>query len=127
MRQISKSLLIISLGIGFFAGAFLPVYAVPAAPGILVKTQPDGKKIKLRLKGDENLHWFETLQGYIVQKDKDGFWKYTKPKKDKWGFEIIKDAKVGVADPKKLGLKPRDLPDKKFRPKKIRYGPAPKK
>lgn len=102
------------------------VQAIPASPNILNKVQPDGTKIKLRLKGDENLHWIETLKGYIVLKDKDGFWKYTTPKKDKWGFDIIKDAKVGIADPKKLKLKKRDLPDIKLKPKRKRYGPSKK-
>lgn len=97
------------------------LFAVPASPRVLTLKQPDGTEIKLQLKGDENCHWHETTDGYIVKKDEDGFWKYTTPKKDQWGFDVIKDAKVGSADPKKLKLKKRDLPEPKLRPKR-RYG-----
>lgn len=110
-RHFSLVILICLMSIG-------TLFAVPASPRVLNLIQPDGTEIKLRLGGDENCTWHETLDGYIVVKDKaDGFWKYTTPKEDQWGFDIIKDAKVGFADPEKLKLKKRDLPDPKFKPK----------
>ena len=125
-RTVTFCSLLVIVGLLFVAPT-APILAMPASPRILTRVQPDGTKIKLRLRGDENMHWMETLAGYIVLKDKkDGFWKYTLPKKDKWGFDVIKDAKVGIADPVKLKLKKRHLPDPKLKPKRKRFGPVKK-
>ena len=37
--------------------------AVPAKPGIITLKQPDGTELKVRLMGDENYHYYETLDG----------------------------------------------------------------
>ena len=51
-------------------------YAVPA-PGIKeVHTQPDGSQVILKKWGDEWLSGYETLQGYTVVKDSNGYWVY---------------------------------------------------
>jgi M6 family metalloprotease-like protein len=52
-----------------FWGCFLissPAFGVPANPKAIEKTQPDGTKITVRLKGDEKIHWMETSDGYTL-------------------------------------------------------------
>jgi M6 family metalloprotease-like protein len=59
--------------LAFFAGvSFLlasNAYAVPAVPWPVEKTQPDGTKITVYLKGDEYIHWMESLDGYTLMYD----------------------------------------------------------
>ena len=43
--------------------------AVTANPLPIEQTQPDGTKIVLRIRGDEQLHWFEDLEGFLVMLD----------------------------------------------------------
>ncbi|MDR1739390.1 MAG: hypothetical protein LBR45_01360, partial [Bacteroidales bacterium] len=40
--------------------------AVPANPRPVEKTQPDGTKITVCLKGDERIHWMESLNGHTL-------------------------------------------------------------
>ncbi|MDR1740157.1 MAG: M6 family metalloprotease domain-containing protein, partial [Bacteroidales bacterium] len=42
------------------------LHAVPANPNPIEKTQPDGTKITVVLKGDEKIHWMESLTGYTL-------------------------------------------------------------
>ena len=57
--------------------AFRQVYSVPAPPNIKhVKIQPDGTQIILVQWGDEFLHGFETVEGYTVVKNKNGYYVY---------------------------------------------------
>ncbi len=85
--------------------------AVPADPTPIVVQQPDGKTFKLRLRGDEFFSWRETVEGYAVVKDADGFWKYARPVAGRAAFAAVPAARVGSADPAGLGLKKHALPD----------------
>jgi M6 family metalloprotease-like protein len=99
----------------FFILQPMTIFAVPAHPGPFETEQPDGKKIKIHLRGDEHFSWHEDAQGYAVKRDdKDFYWKYARPKEDKADFEVIDGADVGSADPVKLKLKKRDLPKKEL-------------
>lgn len=70
--------------------------AVPAAPHTQELTQPDGTKIKAKLRGDERLHWHETEDGYTIIKDKTTqWWHYAAGDKDR-GL-IISGHKAGEA------------------------------
>ena len=52
-------------------------YAVPAAPFLHTLSQPDGTTFKARLWGDENIHGWETEEGYTIVFDKDlNSWTY---------------------------------------------------
>ena len=49
----------------------------PANPFPVEARQPDGKVVPLVQRGDENLHWTETPEGYAVVKNpRTGFWEY---------------------------------------------------
>ena len=49
--------------------------AIPAYPGKIVYTQPDGKKIVLQRHGDEFCHWTTDAAGKVVKMDADGFYR----------------------------------------------------
>ena len=48
-------------------------FAVPAKPGIMTFTQPDGTVVEAGLKGDEHFHFYETAAGEILLRDADGY------------------------------------------------------
>jgi hypothetical protein len=52
--------------------------AVPAAPDIFEIMQPSGHIFQARLKGDEWNNRVETVEGYSVKKDTDGYWYYVR-------------------------------------------------
>jgi M6 family metalloprotease-like protein len=61
-----------------FAGT---AFSVPAAPDIFEVRQPDGHVFQARLRGDEWNNRIETVEGYSIKKDIDGYWYYV------WYFE----------------------------------------
>ena len=38
-------------------------WSVPAYPGVIKATQPDGSVIEIILQGDENMHWAKSVDG----------------------------------------------------------------
>ena len=48
-------------------------FAMPAAPVPFDQVQPDGTTVTLRLRGDENYHWLEDVEGYSVVKNNGRF------------------------------------------------------
>jgi M6 family metalloprotease-like protein len=55
------------------------VYAMPAAPGNTHITQPDGTQFMAQTWGDEFASGVETLEGYSIHLQADGWWIYTLP------------------------------------------------
>ncbi|MBR2379287.1 MAG: M6 family metalloprotease domain-containing protein [Bacteroidaceae bacterium] len=56
---------------------FTPVArAIMANPNPITVTQPDGSLLTIRIYGDESFHYTTTIDGYLIEKDKDGFFKY---------------------------------------------------
>ena len=49
------------------------VFAVPAVPWPVEKTQPDGSKITVYIRGDEKVHWMESLDGYTLMYDTEKY------------------------------------------------------
>ena len=62
MKRISKVATVLTL----FVGGALGAQAVPAYPGVLTMTQPDGSSIRVRLYGDERGHYYTTENGRMV-------------------------------------------------------------
>ena len=63
------------LVLALFLAGFQLMNAIPAYPGKIVYTQPDGKRIVLQHHGDEFGHWTTNAAGKMVRKDADGFYK----------------------------------------------------
>lgn len=53
-----------------------PPSAAPAAGNEVSVRQPDGTSFILKARGDEWNNWTETVDGYSVQQNCDGFWYY---------------------------------------------------
>ncbi|MDR0543631.1 MAG: immune inhibitor A, partial [Dysgonamonadaceae bacterium] len=51
-------------------------FAVPAVPWPVEKIQPDGTKISVYIRGDEKVHWFESLDGYTLMYDSNKYLAY---------------------------------------------------
>ena len=73
------------VGIVFVFSFVFPQFtkAVPAYPFPVKVVQPDGTEISVKLNGDEFFHYQTTLDGYLITRDKDGFFKYGKLSKKK--------------------------------------------
>jgi len=52
------------------------MYAIPAFPDPIVYTQPDGTTLTVMIRGDERIHWHETLDGYTLLYNQEGFLTY---------------------------------------------------
>ncbi len=51
---------------------------VPAAPYPIDVVQPNGDTLTIRLVGDEWKHWTKTSDGFVICKNKHGFYCYAK-------------------------------------------------
>ena len=63
------------LVLALLLAGFQILNAIPAYPGKIVYTQPDGKKIVLQRHGDEFYHWTTNAAGKVVRLDPDGFYR----------------------------------------------------
>lgn len=54
------------------------VYAVPAYPGLITVSQPDGSEIQIKLKGDENRNWATTVDGYVLLRNERNYWTFAR-------------------------------------------------
>ncbi len=52
------------------------LFAVPAKPGVFDYQQPDGSTVSITLKGDEDLRWAVTPDGYTLLFNHDGYLEY---------------------------------------------------
>jgi M6 family metalloprotease-like protein len=50
--------------------------AVPAYPGLIHFTQPNGEMLSIYLQGDEVVSWAKTLDGYSLMHNKAGYFEY---------------------------------------------------
>jgi len=82
------------------------ILAMPANPVAFDARQPDGKKIRLHIRGDERFHWFEDVEGYPVVRDKK---RYAYGKLDRNGRLEATALTVGTDNPKAAGMKKKVL------------------
>lgn len=68
MRRVTTTLLTLLVA--------LQLMAVPAKPGTVLMTQPDGTQVTIVLHGDEWLHYETTGDGYSVVRNEQGFYVY---------------------------------------------------
>lgn len=56
--------------------AVMPVFAVPAKPGKIEYDLPNGETIEVLLHGDENGYYYTSVDGYVLNRGEDGFFRY---------------------------------------------------
>lgn len=56
--------------------------AVPAYPGVIKATQPDGSVVEILMQGDERSHRIFTTDGYMLLHDAEGFMTYAVPNEE---------------------------------------------
>ena len=61
--------------LALLAGALQILLAVPAYPGKIKVTQPDGSVLTIRIHGDEWFHYVTDEAGRVVAQDADGFYR----------------------------------------------------
>lgn len=108
-----KILTILFLSFVFVVSTDSYCFAVSANPNLMEVEQPDGKKIKIRARGDEFYNWIEDKDGYTVIKDTTTkFWSYAK--KDNNGKLKPSENIVGKINPSTVNIKKRLMDDDKF-------------
>jgi len=60
----------------FFILSCYALWAVPACPYPVAFTQPNGETVTVMIKGDERIHWHETMDGYTLLFNKTGYLSY---------------------------------------------------
>ena len=58
------------------AMCYMSSLAVPAHPGVVNVTQPDGSVLSVKLNGDEFANWESTADGYTIVKNDAGYYVY---------------------------------------------------
>ena len=58
-----------------FLSSFQLMDAIPARPGKITVTQPDGTRLTLERRGDEWAHWYVDASGRKLRRDEDGFYR----------------------------------------------------
>ncbi len=72
MRLRNKYLL--ALCASLFSG--ICAEAIPAYPGVITASQPDGTMVELILQGDEYCNWAKTTDGYTLLRNNKGYWTF---------------------------------------------------
>ena len=83
MRNLSKLRLPLILALTMLAGGFR-MFAVPAKPGEIKYTMPDGQTVTVHLFGDERHHYFTTTDGYVLLRNEADVFHYAIPAGDKF-------------------------------------------
>jgi M6 family metalloprotease-like protein len=96
---------------GLLFGLAQQVSAIPAVPLLVEKIQPDGSKISVYLRGDEKVHWMESIDGYTLMYDADKYIVYAEQDAD---HNMI---------PSKNKLTPLSIAPQNLK-KNIRYSPS---
>ena len=98
-----------------FIGIFIALctfssFAVPAHPGIITVTQPDGTQLRIKLIGDEFMHFTVTDRGELLYEEEDGYYSYATVNEDgnvvSTGINATSDTKnINIINIKDLDLK----------------------
>lgn len=69
MRRIFAGIIVLMLSVA-------AVMAVPAYPGLIVKTYPDGSSVSYYIRGDEHFSYIITEDGYLLAENQEGVLEY---------------------------------------------------
>ena len=58
------------------------LFAIPAFPKPITLSQPDGNTLTVSIKGDERIHWYESLDGYTLLFNQNGYLTYAQLDED---------------------------------------------
>ena len=72
MKERTKSFILLTLLLVISS----VLYAVPAIPYPVTFTQPNGDTLTVRIKGDERMHWHESMDEYTLLFNQDGYLTY---------------------------------------------------
>lgn len=72
MKALKRLLLASAISVGCVQGAM----AIGAYPRPILMQQPDGTTLLVRIHGDENYHYVTSSDGFLLQKDKQGYFCY---------------------------------------------------
>ncbi len=86
-----------SLVAALFLAVSLPAMAVPAKPGLLKISQPDGTVIEAEITGDEHFRFYRTACGELLVQGTDGFLCHAAV--DDAGELVAAGAPTGIATP----------------------------
>lgn len=64
------------MGLAVLMGIPQHAGAVKAYPRPIIVTQPDGTRVTVRIHGDESFHYVTTIDGFLLSKDKAGYFCY---------------------------------------------------
>lgn len=67
------------LPVAILALAPLAAKAMPAYPGLITTSQPDGTQLTLRLYGDEHFSYARSADGFTLLRDTSGYWTIAVP------------------------------------------------
>ena len=67
-------------------------YSVPATPHPVTRVQPDGSELTVYMRGDEFFKYELTTDGYLIRRDKEGFYQYA----EKDTKEVIRTTGIRV-------------------------------
>ena len=84
-KSLLLMLLFVSLSLALTANK---VYAMPSAPGQVLITQPDGSQFGAQSWGDESASGVETVEGYSINLQADGWWTYSLPNQSNDGATL---------------------------------------
>lgn len=82
---------------GMLLSTAVQMWAIPAKPGLMTLTQPDGTPIEASVIGDEYFHYYETPAGELLLQDKDGYLR--RAAIDRRGELVTVSAPTGLATP----------------------------
>ena len=85
-------------------GCYMATFAIPAKNGILSYPQPDGSTVSVTLHGDENAHWYESEDGYLLIASDNGQLEYATIKSGLLASTGIKATEINRRSPEQSAM-----------------------
>lgn len=73
-----KSLVRLFLTVSLMLASAGSAWAIKANPRPVAVRLPDGSTLTVRIHGDENFNYVTTLDGFLVQRDREGYFRYVR-------------------------------------------------
>ena len=114
----------------FFSFFTISLFSAPVQGKIFHLRQPDGSKVPVKIWGDENYQHIESLDGYTLVRDANGWICYADLAKDKMSLKALKNVYKGIKrveyenaeNEKKQNKLSKNFKNKKKNQKGVRLG-----